>query len=245
MPPARQNTPSQALVAGALLVSLSAGAFATQTTGDTAELATPAPTASTAPTAYGEVRFAGTPAVGTDFLSTVRASRSGRRIAATVRAHQVAAAAQAKQAAERQRREAAAEKRRRAIAAHKARWVRPAQGQLSSTFKFRWGRMHKGIDVAGPVGTPIYAAARGVIIEAGAANGFGRVVKIRHDDGTVTLYGHMSRIVKHSGVVEAGDVIALMGNAGASTGSHLHFEVHRGGKPVNPLPWMRAHSVRI
>jgi murein DD-endopeptidase MepM/ murein hydrolase activator NlpD len=125
-------------------------------------------------------------------------------------------------------------------------WVRPGTGSFSSGFGKRWGRMHKGIDLAAPIGAPIYAASDGVVDYAGPKNGFGRLVTIRHSGGVETWYGHMSVILVHSGEnVKAGQVIAKVGNAGHSTGPHLHFEVHVGGTAIDPIPFLRQRGTRI
>jgi murein DD-endopeptidase MepM/ murein hydrolase activator NlpD len=125
-------------------------------------------------------------------------------------------------------------------------WVRPSRGPLTSGYGPRWGRMHRGIDFGAAYGSPIYAAAAGVVTYAGAEGGYGRLVTVRHEDGWVTAYGHMSRIVVRSGQrVTAGQVIAYVGSAGRSTGPHLHFEVRRGGAYLNPLSFLRDRGVRI
>jgi murein DD-endopeptidase MepM/ murein hydrolase activator NlpD len=129
---------------------------------------------------------------------------------------------------------------------HSDRWVRPGNGRFTSGFKFRWGRWHKGIDLAAPMGAPIVAAADGVVIYAGPASGFGRLVLIRHSSSVVTAYGHMSAYRTHVGAhVHAGELIALIGAAGDSTGPHLHFEVRINGVQVNPVPYLRKHGVYI
>ncbi len=97
--------------------------------------------------------------------------------------------------------------------------------------------MHKGIDIAGPVGTPIIAAAPGEVIHAGwNSGGYGNLVKVKHSDGSVTIYAHNSRILVRRGeIVRQGQQIAKMGSTGFSTGPHLHFEIHpRGRGAVNP-----------
>jgi murein DD-endopeptidase MepM/ murein hydrolase activator NlpD len=117
-------------------------------------------------------------------------------------------------------------------------FIWPAKGVLTSGYGWRWGRMHRGIDIANSVGTPIYAAAPGVIEKAGWNNGgYGNVVDIRHPDGSMTRYGHNSRLMVQRGQqVKQGDIIAAMGNTGFSTGPHSHFEIHRSGKgAVNPI----------
>jgi murein DD-endopeptidase MepM/ murein hydrolase activator NlpD len=117
----------------------------------------------------------------------------------------------------------------------------PAKGVLTSGYGPRWGRMHRGIDIAGPVGTPIVASAPGEVITAGwNSGGYGNLVRLRHSDGSVTLYAHNNRILVRRGqYVEQGQQIAEMGSTGYSTGPHLHFEVHPGGKgAVNPIAFL-------
>jgi len=108
------------------------------------------------------------------------------------------------------------------------------------------GTTHWGIDIANRIGTPIYSAADGVVIEAGPASGFGLWVRVEHTDGTITVYGHVDRyLVRKGQQVRAGDQIATMGNRGYSTGPHLHFEVWSGsGQKINPLTWLREHGIR-
>ena len=124
-------------------------------------------------------------------------------------------------------------------------YIWPTKGVLTSGYGWRWGRMHKGIDVAAPVGTPIYAAAPGEVIYAGwNSGGYGNLVKIRHPDGSVTLYAHNSRInVRRGQLVKQGQKIAAMGSTGFSTGPHLHFEVHPSGRgAVNPMAMLPARN---
>jgi murein DD-endopeptidase MepM/ murein hydrolase activator NlpD len=117
----------------------------------------------------------------------------------------------------------------------------PAQGALTSGYGYRWGRLHAGIDIAAPVGTPVIAAASGEVIEAGwNSGGYGNLVKLQHLDGSVTLYGHNDRILVTLGQkVNKGEQIAEMGSTGYSTGSHLHFEIHpRGQEAVDPIAYL-------
>ncbi len=119
----------------------------------------------------------------------------------------------------------------------------PAAGTLTSRFGRRWGRMHKGIDIAGAVGTPINAAADGTVVFAGwSPGGYGNLVEIRHVDGTTTRYGHNSRLSVTVGQsVRQNQQIAEMGSTGRSTGSHLHFEIRpNGGGAVNPIAHLPA-----
>ncbi|MGH3562644.1 MAG: M23 family metallopeptidase [Mycobacterium sp.] len=124
-------------------------------------------------------------------------------------------------------------------------FVMPTRGMFTSNFGYRWGVLHGGIDIANSIGTPIFAASDGVVIEAGPSAGYGMLVKLRHSDGTVTLYGHVnSTTVSVGGLVMAGDQIATMGNRGNSTGPHLHFEVLLGGtNRVDPTPWLTTRGI--
>ena len=102
-------------------------------------------------------------------------------------------------------------------------------------------RMHKGTDMAGSYGTPIYATADGVVTHAGSESGFGQLVTIKHDFGIETLYAHLSQVRVEVGQrVSRGDRIGDMGNSGRSTGTHLHYEIHLGGTPVNPMTFIKA-----
>lgn len=120
-------------------------------------------------------------------------------------------------------------------------YIWPAQGALTSGYGYRWGRLHAGIDIAAPVGTPIFAAASGEVIEAGwNSGGYGNLVKLQHLDGSVTLYAHNERILVNLGQkVDQGEQISEMGSTGYSTGSHLHFEIHPLGQAaVNPIAYL-------
>jgi murein DD-endopeptidase MepM/ murein hydrolase activator NlpD len=176
----------------------------------------------------------------TELLGELAVSRNARDA-------EQAAAAQVQAEADRVAAEAAA-----AAAAEAARpkAVLPVNGaRLTSGFGARWGTLHAGIDLAAPMHTPEYAAMDGVVLEAGPASGYGLAVYIQHENGDVTVYGHMDSILVEPGqVVRAGDTIALLGNRGQSTGPHLHFEVHVGGlngEKIDPLPWLRDKGVAI
>jgi murein DD-endopeptidase MepM/ murein hydrolase activator NlpD len=153
-------------------------------------------------------------------------------------------------------RDVAANRARRAAEAQAAAeaakpdFVLPVHGyHVSTCFCMRWGVMHWGVDLAAPMLTPEYAAGDGVVLRAGPASGFGQAVYILHENGDVTVYGHMEKILVKAGqVVEAGQTIALLGSRGQSTGPHLHFEVHQGGidgKRVDPVAWLAARGVQI
>lgn len=120
-------------------------------------------------------------------------------------------------------------------------YIWPAKGVLSSGFGRRWGKMHKGIDIAAPIGTPIVASAPGEVIAAGwNSGGYGNLVKIRHPDGSVTFYAHNSRVLVRAGEeVSQGQQISEMGSTGRSTGPHLHFEVRPNGEnAANPIAFL-------
>ncbi|ATY09484.1 M23 family peptidase [Amycolatopsis sp. AA4] len=123
----------------------------------------------------------------------------------------------------------------------------PAHGTFTSGFGARWGTSHLGIDIANSIGTPIYAASDGTVIQAGPASGFGLWVRIQLDDGTIQVYGHMNSFsVREGQKVKCGEQIAEIGNRGESTGPHLHFEVWQDGtKKIDPRPWLAARGVNV
>ena len=120
-------------------------------------------------------------------------------------------------------------------------YIWPAQGELSSGYGWRWGRMHNGIDIAGPIGTPILAAAAGVVTYAAwDEGGYGNLVEIQHPDGSITRYAHNDRIWVRAGQrVQQGQQISEMGSTGYSTGPHLHFELRVAGQgAVDPMAYL-------
>jgi murein DD-endopeptidase MepM/ murein hydrolase activator NlpD len=118
-------------------------------------------------------------------------------------------------------------------------WTWPAIGQLSSGYGPRWGRMHEGIDIAAPSGTPILAARGGVVSYAGQMSGYGNLVLVDHGAGLTTAYAHQSRIhVSVGQLVSAGQQLGEVGSTGNSTGPHLHFEVRVNGSPRNPREYV-------
>lgn len=112
---------------------------------------------------------------------------------------------------------------------------------------FRGGAaMHAGVDISGPVGTPIYATADGVVGRAQWANGYGNLVELDHGKGIQTRYGHLSAMLVQPGTrVARGQLIARMGSTGRSTGSHLHYEVRLDGHAVNPMPFLQSASYLV
>lgn len=141
----------------------------------------------------------------------------------------------------------AAERAEREARLQRPLFVMPTKGLFTSGFGYRWGALHAGIDLAAPIGTPIYAASDGVVIDVGPTAGYGAWVKLRHADGTVTLYGHVNTWdVQIGNRVFAGDQIATVGNRGNSTGPHLHFEVLLGGtNRTDPVPWLAARGISV
>jgi murein DD-endopeptidase MepM/ murein hydrolase activator NlpD len=109
----------------------------------------------------------------------------------------------------------------------------------------RWARNHTGLDLAAPLGTPVRSVMAGEVIQAAYEGAYGRQVKVRHSDGTVTSYSHMSEFdVSVGDMVTAGDQVGAIGMTGNTTGPHLHFEVlPGGGSPIDPEPWLRDHGV--
>lgn len=125
-------------------------------------------------------------------------------------------------------------------------FIWPARGVLTSGYGMRWGRMHRGIDIAAPIGTPIFAAAAGVVTYAGwNKGGYGNLVEIRHPDGSITRYAHNNRILVRKGQkVDQSQQIAEMGSTGFSTGPHCHFEIHSPGRgAVDPIAFLPRESI--
>ena len=125
----------------------------------------------------------------------------------------------------------------------------PVSGPISSSFGEREdpvlgtgeGEFHPGLDITGPLGTPIHATADGVVITAEMVNGYGRMVAIDHGHGVVTRYGHMSGFAVTSGqTVTRGEVVGYIGHSGRTTGNHVHYEVRINGAPVNPHKYLRT-----
>lgn len=130
-------------------------------------------------------------------------------------------------------------------------WVSPlsASYRVSATYGSRsslWSSYHTGIDLATGYGNKVRAVSRGEIIFAGWDGAYGKKIAIRHWDGTVTWYGHLSRIAYTSGTVDPGTVIGYVGSTGNSTGAHLHLEVRPGGgDPINPATWLSENGLDL
>jgi murein DD-endopeptidase MepM/ murein hydrolase activator NlpD len=128
----------------------------------------------------------------------------------------------------------------------------PAEGRITSAFGMRSDpfhrgrRFHAGIDIANVKMSKIRAAADGIVVFAARRGGHGRTVIIDHGNGFETQYSHLIKFsVREGDVVHAGDIIAGMGSTGRSTGTHLHFEVHEDGKPVDPLSYLMISMVQF
>jgi murein DD-endopeptidase MepM/ murein hydrolase activator NlpD len=112
---------------------------------------------------------------------------------------------------------------------------------VSSPFGYRAGRLHSGIDLRAPRGTPIKASSHGKVIYSGRKNGYGNIIIIAHAGGIETAYGHNSRnLVKAGQQVKKGSVIAKVGRTGNATGNHVHFELRRRGEAINPKRYLPA-----
>ena len=125
-------------------------------------------------------------------------------------------------------------------------WPVPGRTLISSGYGSRTspikgkGEFHTGLDIPAPMGTPIRAAESGVVINSGSIRGYGYTIIINHGNGLCTLYGHNSKLIAKLGqTVKRGDIIALAGSTGYSTGPHCHFEVRLNGKHTNPLPYLK------
>ncbi|NUT23463.1 MAG: M23 family metallopeptidase [Hamadaea sp.] len=126
-------------------------------------------------------------------------------------------------------------------------WLLPLHDyEFTSNFGMRWGRPHKGVDLAAPEGTPFTAVHDGTVVIAEWRGGYGNMIMIDHGNGLATVYGHSSQLlVKAGDKVKAGQVIALVGNTGQSTGPHLHLEIHVNGEAVEPVAWFKQHGVDL
>jgi murein DD-endopeptidase MepM/ murein hydrolase activator NlpD len=126
-------------------------------------------------------------------------------------------------------------------------WLLPLDDYtFSSPYGIRFGKLHAGIDLAAPDGTPYKAVHGGLVTSAGYNGGYGYAITIQNPDGTETIYAHSRRLlVKKGDTVKAGQVIGEVGNSGYSYGTHLHLEVHVSGTPTDPIVFLRDHGVDI
>jgi murein DD-endopeptidase MepM/ murein hydrolase activator NlpD len=235
----RVSPPSSALRGRVVVAAVAVGAFAAAAAGQALKAGqsssddiAPLADSKNASAAIGGDGIGGSSAAAPDVLTVARvtaAPAETQKIASTNQIVQARAAAAAEARAE----------------AERPKYVRPSNGTVTSGFGARWGTTHYGLDFAAPIGTPIYAAADGVVIEAGPASGFGLWVRVQLPDGTINVYGHMNDFSVHEGqTVRAGEQIARTGNRGYSTGPHLHFEVWQpDGRKIDPKPWLINHGV--
>jgi murein DD-endopeptidase MepM/ murein hydrolase activator NlpD len=126
-------------------------------------------------------------------------------------------------------------------------WLLPLDDfQFTSAYGVRWGKLHAGIDLAAPEGLPYKSIHAGEVTQAGYNGGYGYAVTVKNDDGTEVIYAHSRRVlVKVGDKVKAGQVLGEVGSTGASYGTHLHLEIHVGGVPTDPLPFLRERGVDI
>lgn len=238
----RVSPPSSALRGRVVVAAVAVGAFAAAAAGQTLKVGQSSSSDDIAPLADSKNASAaigiggdGASAAAPEVLAVARTTSApveAQQIASTnqIVQNRAAAAAAAKAEAER------------------PKYFRPSDGRFTSGFGARWGTTHYGLDFADSIGTPIYAAADGVVIEAGPASGFGLWVRVQHEDGTISVYGHVDTYsVREGQKVKAGEQIARMGNRGYSTGPHLHFEIWDGenGRKLNPRTWLLNHGVSL
>jgi murein DD-endopeptidase MepM/ murein hydrolase activator NlpD len=226
-----------------VVAAVAAGAFAAAAAGSTLKTVTDSDTAVT-PLASSQDASASLTAGGAGSGGAPELLPTGHTVDASAEAAKLADSASITQA--REQREADAAKKAAEEAA-RPKTCLPAHGTFTSGFGARWGTSHLGIDIANSIGTPIYAASDGTVIEAGPASGFGLWVRVQLQDGTIQVYGHMNSFsVKEGQKVKCGEQIAEIGNRGQSTGPHLHFEVWQDGtKKIDPRPWLAARGIVI
>jgi murein DD-endopeptidase MepM/ murein hydrolase activator NlpD len=207
-------------------------------------------TAPTTPTARPSTPTGASPQRARIEASALQHLLEQRDAQRATRAHLRVVAADLK-ARQKATRKAAAERAARA-ARERARpkFVAPvASYRISASFGASsglWSNRHTGQDFAAPTGTAVRAAADGRIVSAGSDGAYGQKLVVLHADGTETWYCHLSSFVRTTGMVKAGELIGRVGTTGNTTGPHLHFEVRpAGGRPINPMGWLRAHGVRI
>jgi murein DD-endopeptidase MepM/ murein hydrolase activator NlpD len=126
-------------------------------------------------------------------------------------------------------------------------WLLPLDDYtFTSPYGIRWGKLHAGIDLAAPEGTPYKAVHAGIVTAAGYNGGYGYSITVKQANGVEVIYAHSRRLlVKAGDKVTAGQVIGEVGNTGASYGTHLHVEVHVNGAPTDPIPFLRDRGVDV
>ena len=175
------------------------------------------------------------------------AERAAEAARVAQEAREAAEAAAAAEAAEEKAEEVAAEQPEQSAANFSGSIVPGAR--MTSGYGARWGTFHYGIDLAAPLGTPIYTPFSGTVVHAGASSGFGNTVQVLTEEGDVILFGHMRTLTVSEGErVNAGDLVAYVGNEGQSTGPHCHVEIHlggQGGTKTSPIPYLAARGVSV
>ncbi|SIN20109.1 M23 family metallopeptidase [Micromonospora cremea] len=126
-------------------------------------------------------------------------------------------------------------------------WMLPLQGyDFNSPYGVRWGKLHTGVDLVVPEGTPYVAIHDGLVTKAGWSGGYGYAVIVQHADGSEAIYGHSSALsVKEGQQIKAGDQLGLVGQTGHAYGTHLHLEIHVKGQPIDPVPFLQERGVDI
>jgi murein DD-endopeptidase MepM/ murein hydrolase activator NlpD len=236
--------PSSALRGRVVVAAVAAGAFAAAAAGQTLKTVTADSEAAVTPLANAQEASAS---------FTLGSAGSGGAPELLPAGHGLDASAEAAKMADNQkvtdaREQAEADAARKAAEeANRPKTCLPANGTFTSGFGARWGTSHLGIDIANSIGTPIYAASDGTVIQAGPASGFGLWVRVQLEDGTIQVYGHMDSFSVHEGQkVKCGEQIAKIGDRGESTGPHLHFEVwQNGSKKIDPRPWLAARGITV
>ena len=123
-------------------------------------------------------------------------------------------------------------------------WVRPVPGPVTSWFGRRWGKLHPGIDIGAPYGTPVHTITSGRILSAGWISGYGKTVRVA-SHGLVFYYPHLSRILHRHGFLQTGEVLGRVGSTGFSTGPHLHIEIRHHGRAFNPHALLWRNGVHL
>ncbi|MBB4686356.1 murein DD-endopeptidase MepM/ murein hydrolase activator NlpD [Amycolatopsis jiangsuensis] len=237
--------PSSALRGRVVVAAVAAGAFAAAAAGQTLKAANSTDSDTTVkPLANAQDASASFTLGSASSGGAPELLPAGHSMNAADEAAKMADSAKITEAREKADAEAA---RKAAEEAARPKTCMPAHGTFTSGFGARWGASHLGIDIANSIGSPIYAASDGTVIDAGPAHGFGLWVRIQLDDGTIQVYGHMNSFsVSEGQKVKCGEQIAEIGQRGQSTGPHLHFEVwQNGSKKIDPRPWLAARGVDV
>ncbi|MBR7743594.1 M23 family metallopeptidase [Phycicoccus sp. BSK3Z-2] len=242
--PQRRVRPPRALSAGFVLPSTAAAALVVTATGATVAESAQAPSFDL--TGQQSQVARSQEAAGEESATDIATRRQDAQMASSAIQGRAEERARAARAA---KRKAAAEAKARAEAERQAKkWVRPIDTwNISSGFGWRWGKNHDGLDLAAPTGTPLYSMSKGTVLSAGYKPSFGYKVEIQYWDGSISWYGHMSRIDVVAGQsLVSGQQVGAVGNTGHSFGSHLHLEFQQTtshDSPLDPVPWLSAKGL--